>query len=438
MSTESYKHRRQEDNRNASEGPSGFPRGHSTPTMLGVQYNTDEATTVYNKISTINGYAFEVPPVNRFHSKTAEAKFTQLAGGLNPKFEADRFDNLRERLQVAEKREKDSQFQAIAMLYAEFLGNNFLNATNIDYAELERCFYPNYAPTYDGALRAVGMQKSFWWRQGVFSSLEDISRLPLERCNSKREAQLSFEEWYSLFWNYYQPFSVLAYLCMVTAQSMIYTKEFVESVADYLAERHSLISDSKARKAPILFLGARSGKLGALLNQTGKLSVPVIHTSEKPNMNPYLLVIPQRKQADFKPNPIIKLKNQAALEKYEPSIVLLSDMSMGTDPTAQIRQQGSVREYLYFGIPDSYTEGHAWETWGYFKYRERGSDHYPPFMREGFMKMSLPHLSRWMLHKLDSDMQMGNSTVTTWIRNPLLPSASKKWEYRMMRLKPFF
>ncbi|KAG5467347.1 hypothetical protein CUR178_00989 [Leishmania enriettii] len=409
-----------------------------TPTMLGIQYTSEEASNIYTKVGTLNGYTFEVPPVNRFHSKTAEAKFTQLTGGLNPKFEASRFDNLRERLQVAEKRDKDGHLQAIAMLYAEFLGNNFLKAKNLDYAEIERCFYPRYAPMYDTLLKALGMRRPLWWRQGMFSSLEDISRLPLDRCNTEKEASLTFEEWYCLFWNYYQPFNALAFLCMVTAQSILYTRELVDSVAEYLAERHALITEEKAKNAPILFLGARTGKFGALLNATKRLPVPVIHTHENPNMNPYLLVIPHSKQADFKPNPIVKMKNQAALEKYEPSIVLFSDMIMNNDPTAQIRQQGSVREYVYFGVPDSYCEGHAWDTWGYFKYRERGTDHIPAYMREGFGKVTLPHLSRWMVHKLDSDMQMGNGTVTAWVRRPLLPVASARWRWRVMRFKPFF
>lgn len=419
--------------RNASE------RSHfGTPTKLGIQYSSEESSTIYEKVGTIKGYSFEVPPVNRFHSKSAEAKFTQLAGGLNPKFEANRFDNLRERLQVAEKRDKDGHLQAIAMLYAEVLGNKFLSSENVDYAEVERCFYPSYTPAYATVLKAVGLQQPWWWRQGLFASLEDISRLPLDRCNVNKEAQLSFEEWYCLFWNYYQPFTPLAYLCMVTAQSMIYTAELVSSVADYLAERHALITDPKAKTAPILFLGARTGKFGALLNATNKVPVPIIHTHENPNTNPYLLVIPQDKQAAFKPHSIIKMKNQAALEKYEPSIVLFSDMIMNTDPTVQMRQQGSVREYIYFGVPDSYCEGHAWDTWGYFKYRPRGGDHFPPYMREGFQKLTLPHLSRWMLHKLDSDMQMGNSTVTTWVRTPLVPPASVKWRWRRARLHPFF
>ncbi|KAG5466808.1 hypothetical protein LSCM1_00985 [Leishmania martiniquensis] len=408
------------------------------PTMLGIQYTSEDASNIYKKIGTLNGYTFEVPPVNRFHSKTAETKFTQLTGSLNPKFEASRFDNLRERLQVAEKRDKDGHLQAIAMLYAEFLGNNFLKAKDVDYAEMERCFYPRYTPTYDTLLKALGMRRPLWWRQGMFSSLEDISRLPLDRCNVEKETPLTFEEWYCLFWNYFQPFNALAYLCMVTAQSIVYTRELVDGVADYLAERHALITEEKAKHAPILFLGARTGKFGALLNATKRLPVPVIHTHENPNMNPYLLVIPQSKQADFKPNPIVKMKNQAALEKYEPSIVLFSDMIMNNDPTAQIRQQGSVREYVYFGVPDSYCEGHAWDTWGYFKYRERGTDHIPAYMREGFGKVTLPHLSRWMVHKLDSDMQMGNGTVTSWIRTPLLPTASTRWRWRMRRFKPFF
>ncbi|KAG8346419.1 hypothetical protein ERJ75_000773100 [Trypanosoma vivax] len=412
--------------------------GFGSPTRLGVQYTDEEERSLYNKISTLNGYTFEVPPVNRFHSKTAESKFVQLTGSLHPRFEAEKFDSLRERLQVGDKKTKESGMQAIALLYAEFLGINFLKAKNIDYAELERCFYPSHLPSYAAALRTVGLKKPLWWRQGMFASLENISRLPLARCNLQKETAMSFEEWYSLFWNYYTPFNTLAYLLMVTAQSTFFNKELIDSTAEYVAYRHSLIEDPAAKRAPILFLGSRTGKFGGLLNRTGRIPVPVIHTHSKPNTNPYLLVIPSSKEPEFKPHPIIKMKDQDALEKYEPSIVLMSDMIMNSDPTAMIRRIGSVREYIYFGTPDSYIEGNAWETWGCFRYRERDADPVPSYARENWIKLRLPHLSRWMIYKTDSDMQMGNGAVTTWTRRPLQPTFHSKMSWRLARLKPFY
>ncbi|RNC50722.1 hypothetical protein TcCL_ESM12222, partial [Trypanosoma cruzi] len=129
--------------------------GFGTPTQLGVQYSSEEERSIYEKVATIDGYTFEVPPVNRFHSKAAESKFVQLTGSMNPKFDAERFDSLRERLQQADKKGKDSHLQAIAVLYAESLGNNFLKAKNVDLAELERCFYPSHIPSYAAALRTV-------------------------------------------------------------------------------------------------------------------------------------------------------------------------------------------------------------------------------------------------------------------------------------------
>nr|CCC93173.1 conserved hypothetical protein [Trypanosoma congolense IL3000] len=409
-----------------------------TATRLGVQYSNEEERSIYQKVATINGYTFEVPPVNRFHSKSAESKFVQLTGSLHPRFEAERFDCLRERLQVIDRKGKDTNLQAIAVLYAEFVGKNFLDAKNVDYRELERCFYPSHLPSYDTALRTVGLKKPLWWRQGMFACLEDISRLPLSNCNANKETTLTFEEWYCLFWNYYTPFNTLAYLLMVTAQSTLLNKELVESTAEYIAYRHSLIEDPKLKKAPILFLGARTGKFGALLNKTGKIPVPVIHTHEKPNTNPYLLVIPEHKQEAFKPPAIIKMKDQAALEKYEPSIVLFSDMIMNMDSTAVIRHMGSVRECIYFGTPDSYIEGNPWDTWGCFRYRPRDADVVPPYVRENWTKIHLPHLSRWMIYKTDSDMQMGNGAVVTWTRRPLQPSAKVRMSWRCARLKPFY
>lgn len=409
-----------------------------TATMLGIQHSKEENPDIYDKIETINGYTFEVPPVNRFHSKSAETKFSSITGSLDPiRFNAERFDSLRERLQVAEKRDKDAHLQAIGVLYAEYLCKAFVNAKGLDYAEFEKMTYPTYLPTYEKAMKAVGLSKPMWWTAGHFANLENLSRLPLENCDKERQANMSFQEWYNLFWNYYTPFNVNAYFNLITAQSHIMNKELVDSVAEYLAWRHDGLDES-AKKNPILFLGSRTGKFGHFLNETKKIPVPIVHVHENPNTNPYLLVIPPHKQSEFKPNPIIKMKNQAAIEKYQPSIVLMSDFNMQQDETHMVRQHGCVREYLYFGMQNTYVEGNGWDTWGHPKFRPRGEDAIPGYIREGWAKVPLNHLSRWMIHKNDGEMQMGNGAVTSWVRRPLMPTAAIKMQWRMARFKPFF
>lgn len=407
-------------------------------TMLGIQHSAEESNELYSKIQELHGHVFEVPPINRFHSKGAETKFTSLTGSLDPiRFNADRFDSVRERVQLSEKRTRETYLQAIGVLYSEFLCKAFVKQEGINCAEIEKMFYPKYLPSYADAMSALGLQKPLWWRAGTFASLENISRLPLENCNDKKETTLSFEEWYCLFWNYYTPFNAVAYLSLVTGQSFIPNKEFVDSLADYIAERHAKL-DPAAQKNPILFLGSRIGRMGYFLNETKKIPVPVLHVHENPNLNPYLLVIPQDKQSEFKPHTVLKMKNQAALEKYEPSIVLMSDWQMNQDETAVVRAQGSVREYMYLGMQNSYAEGNGWESWGYPKYRPRDAHALPPYVREGWGKLALPFLSRWMIHKNDSVYQIGNGSVTSWMRQPIMPTTSVRWTYAMKRMKPFF
>lgn len=408
-------------------------------TMLGIQQDREGVAEAYEAARVVQDHKFVVAPATRFHNRQAEAKFAALVGGsADPiKFSAERFDSLRERLQIAQKRDKDAQMQCIAAMYSEHLSRAFVNQRGLDLAEFERIFYPSYLPTYDAAMKAVGLKRPFYWKRRLFADLENISRLPLEKCNRDKEAVLSFQEFYGLMWNYYSPFNANAYLNTILAQNYIVNKELVDGVADHLAWRLSTL-DPSARKNPILFIGAKTGRFGHFLNETKKLPVPVVHVHENPNTNPYLLLIPRDKQSEFKPHPVIKMKNQPAIEKYQPSIVLCSDFTAHTDETALIRAQGCVREYLYFGISDSYAEGSAWDTWGNFRYRKRDDTSLPTYVQDNWLKMSMSHLSRWMIHKNDSELLQGIGTVTSFVRRPLRPPYSKLLEWRMARLKPFF
>eukprot|EP00758_Cryptobia_borreli_P001961 Tbor_TRINITY_DN2672_c0_g1::TRINITY_DN2672_c0_g1_i1::g.17902::m.17902 len=408
-----------------------------TMTTLGLQ-STDDGD-IMKKISEISGHTFEVPPVNRYHSKQAEQKFSSMAGSINPVFNSDRFDAMRQKLQTSEKKEREAGLQAIAVVYSEELSKSFAKSKDCDYAEIERMFYPNYAPEYKKAMQAFNIRKPLIWRPGSFTALENIARLPLERCSEKREAQFSFEEWYNLFWNYYTPFSPLAFTCLVTAQSMIFTKELVEGLSDYLAWRHSLIDDPVAKKAPILYVGSRIGKYGGLINATKKVPVPIIHVHDDPNTNPYLLAIPPHKQGEFKPHPVIKMPSiRAALDKYEPSIVLFSDMKAHTDETSILRGTGCVREYICIGMPDSYAEGAGWDTWGYCRYKPKDAIATPPYLNDGWGKLQLHHLSRYVIHKCDSDIQKGMGAVTTFMRRPVIPPTSVRMGNWLKRLRPFY
>ncbi len=423
-------------------------------TMLGIEHTEADLLKV-KKTGTVHDYEFTILPINRYHSRAAEQTFVKFAGSMNPKFETMKFDSMRERMQTVPKAEKEKLMRAFAILYTEGLAAAFIaeEKGKLDLAKFEQLLYPKSLMTHADTLKAVGMRRKPWWTPILAAHLENYSRLPLERCSQKMtegpnpvttsSAVLSFAEFYSLFWNHYHPFNTLSYLCLITRQTTMVTQEFIDGFADLLLYRHSLL-DKEGKEAPILFLGGKIGKIGALLNATKKLPVTVIHTHENPIQNPYLMFIPPDKQAEFRPNPIIKMKNVDALAKYEPRIVLLTDMEMNVDDTQLVRQQGSVREYYYIGFGDSYIEGRPYETWARRNDEAKTMLEYikvatlPPLVQQGWIKRPLPHLSRWLLHRYDSQLLFGCAQLTGFYRRSCAPTAREIWGYRLARLRPFF
>lgn len=407
--------------------PARPPITQSHMTSLGLQ-NAEER---YSQICDIQGHRYTVPPINRFDAKQSRQRFEKIAGNINPRFTPESFDRLRERMQTATGTTRNESLEAVGVIYSQKLAENFVANSTIDHAEFERMEYPKYAPTYSAALRALGLKRHVpFWRKGHYSDLENICRLPLDRVTVDKEAKLSFEEWYSLFWNYYMPFNAAAFIGLVTAQSFVYTREFIDGLADYVAERLTLIkaqySDSDA-KAPVLLLGCRIGKLAWHLNQTKRIPVAVISCHENPNTNPYLLAIPPELQAEFKPLPIEKTKMESALEKYKPSLVLMTDLEPNKDQTQRVRSYGCVAEYVTLGIADSFIEGHGWDTWGNVRYKPQDDKtRVPPFMADRWKKEPLPLVSRYMISKQDSDMAKGYGSATSFHREKLASTLASR------------
>ena len=420
--------------------------GKMPPTsMLGIEHSEADLVKV-KPTSIVHDYQFTVCPINRYHSREAEQRFIKFAGSLTPQFDPDRFDHLRERMQTTEKKEREKMMRAMGVLYTEGLASAFLaqEKGTLDLAKFEALMYPKTVLSYEDTLRAVGFKKRLWWKPVVAAELENVARMALDKCGKGNTCTLSFTEFYGLFWNFHHPFNTLAYLCMITRQTVLITTEFIDAFAAFLNERIMLL-DPKDRDSPILMLGPRIGKIGALLNASNKLPVTVMNVHENPNTNPYMMFIPPNKQTEFRPNPIIKMKPEIALQKYEPRIVIMADMEMNVDDTQIVRQQGSVREYYYIGFADSYVEGRPFETWG-----KRNDDSktifesikkvktVPPLVEQGWVKVAMPSLSRWLLHRHDSTLLQGCGQVTGFFRRNIAPTARDGWISRFARLKPFF
>jgi hypothetical protein len=387
-------------------------RAMATDGRLGISEMTD---TQYQQMREINGYRYETPPGLGYATKDAMARFVRLSGGTNPKFTPDIFDLARERIQLMDKKERHATLEAMGVLYASYCGQNFARCKGVDHAEFERMFNPNYAPKYADAIRALDLPSKMWWRQEPYESLENLSRIVLNDCDINGKTEMKFEDWYQLFWNYAMPFNPVAFYCLIMAQQMVFTKEFVEELAVYL--KHRLEHEVKHEGQPIVHYGSRLGKLAKLLNDTKIVPVPIVAVNEDPNRNPYVVSIPPHCQKKFALPPIEKLKLDTALEKYKPAIVLLSELKTQQDITQDVRAHGCVREYLTIGMPNTVVEGHGWQTFGNFKYMDESDRKVkkpPPYIVMGFRQTPLPLISRWAIHRYDQRLAMGLGAVVSF------------------------
>ena len=419
--------------------------GKQYSTTLGLQNVTEEQ---YEMLAKFRDHTYVIAPPSGTHSRGAQERVERVLGGsLDPTLTVEQLERLREHIQITEKREQQKLFQSLSQIWMERLAINFRKERRVNHAEIERMFYPTYAPPYVDAVRALDLPVRRWWKQELFASLEHLARLPLDRVDMDTGAmKLTFEEWYSLHWNFYMPFNPVAYVCACTSASCIYTREFVDELAAYCKERLEKVyipaaaGPGAARPAPILMLGRHLGKLAWLLNETKVLPVPVIASHEKPATNPYLLRIPQHKQKEFAVRPIQTMTDADALEKYKPALVLLSSLKANVDITSTVRRFGSVKEYCTIGISDSYTEGHGWDTFGHPHFRDRqDKSTTAAFVADGFVRMSLPHCSRWLLHKHDSRDAFGLGSVQSFVRQSYVWDIPTRLNFRFFsRLRPRF
>jgi hypothetical protein len=387
---------------------------------LGLQGVSDEQ---YEAIAKYKNYTYTVAPPTGMYNSSANQHIERLLGGsLDPTLTVEEIERLRERIQVQDSREQRKTFHLLSQVWISKLASEFQkNQDRYNHAEIEKMFYPSYAPKYFDAVKALDLPRKWYWRRESFDALEQMARMVLAKEDMEtKKIPMSFEEWYHIHWNFYMAFSAIQFVCATTSEQCIWTQEFVTSLAEYCKERLDNVYSKElgtTKDAPILMLGNNVGKLTFLLNQTKICPVPFIASHERPNHNPYILQIPPHLQNDFTPKPIQQMKDADALEKYQPSMVLLSNMKANVDITSTIRRFGCVKEYLTIGIPDSYSEGHGWDTFGAPHLRDKNDQTtVPAFAAAGFDRMRIPTLSRWLLHKHDCREVFGLATVEAFCR----------------------
>ena len=172
----------------------------------------------------------------------------------------------------------------------------------------------------------------------------------IDRAMQKPAASRTFIENY---WCEFGPvtFSPLFAWCEDNGVFEVLTVEYVEALATYLSDRQQSLP-AAVRGAPILEVGAGSGKLSHMLNATNKLRTPVVATDDG-------------SWALDSPFEVLQIESGVAVAQVEPSIVMCSWMPENIDFSAAWRQQATVQEYILVGSPDSGLSGLPWETWGF-------------------------------------------------------------------------
>jgi hypothetical protein len=233
---------------------------------------------------------------------------------------------------------------------------------------LEKLDDPSYLPTRDDF-------------RGPFA------RFAEDRGLANEAIAKEYSKWRELFWNYQKPIFE------------IWTKEYIEALGNYLAERVSALGGTKEEPTIILEVGAGNGRLTHFLNQKlqsatdGRVKVVACDSGE------------WRIEQAF---PVEKLSHSEALVKYKPKVVIFSWIPPGDDYTDAFRATPSVQEYLLIGEADIGCCGEYWPTWGVSQEEwDENSDtlfdphegELPPYEADGFSKEYLDTLSKLQLSR---------------------------------------
>ncbi len=180
----------------------------------------------------------------------------------------------------------------------------------------------------------------------------------------------------------------------------ILNKEFITALGEYIASQIAA-RDSK-EPISILELGAGSGRLAHFLKRELEKRVPGRFTYHATDNGDWGIHDP------FKV--VETLGNEEALQKYEPTLVLVSWMPFGIDWSETIRQTRSVEEYFLIGEKGGCV-GSGWETWG----------EWDSFFEEDQPPAALPweadHFEGPTLLREVSNCQINRGCEADWIRS---------------------
>ncbi len=167
------------------------------------------------------------------------------------------------------------------------------------------------------------------------------------------------------------------------------TKEYVEGLTSYLKARAAKYSTENGF-VRILEVGAGDGQLAYFLTRgLRERNIEYIATDSDE------WGISKMRTASA----VEVLDYQAAIEMYDPDILIASWKLPEKDWTAKFRERNNLKEYILIGPADSNVCGDAQLTWG----KGLPQATLPSYALDGFYRMDLPELSRFQLSFADSN-----------------------------------
>lgn len=178
-------------------------------------------------------------------------------------------------------------------------------------------------------------------------------------------------------------------------QFEILTKEYIDGLARYLAERLRALGTKKDAPLNILEVGAGNGRLSHFLRQAIENQTPHLAAiiAADPQEGPY-----SRKTRPL--FPVQKFDTDEALTRYQPAIVISSWMPNKIDLTPLFRQTPSVKEYILIGEPELCGTSDSW------------------WPVDDFEEIEHPDLEQLQICRTDNvvNREFGHSATTSFIK----------------------
>ena len=192
----------------------------------------------------------------------------------------------------------------------------------------------------------------------------------------------------------------------------------------------ALAAHVRARLPALRERSAADGVGGVVVLEVGAGTGALAHfLARELEAEPQLAVVACDSRAQALPGArypgVVEMSASAALAAFAPQLVLCSWMPMGRDLSAAFRQCAAVEEYVLLGEADDGACGHNWHTWGNPDFRPGGAaggeggegTPTPPYVADGFRRIELDDVSRWMASRYDGDGDEGcNSCAVSFVR----------------------